>query len=586
MDSPFLTQAVLYLGAALITVTLFRKLGLGAILGYLFAGTVLGPDGLGFIHDPEHTLHFAEFGVVMLLFVIGLELNPEKLWQMRRHIMLLGIGQVGLCGAVIAVVLSPLTGLPWGIAILLGLTLALSSTAFAIQLMEEHNIMGSPVGRKGFAVLLLQDLAVIPILLLVGMLAPFHAEGPTNPWWYGPVAVVLVLLVGRYAIHPLLRAIADTGIRELFPAAALLIVLGTALLMQASGLTMGMGAFLAGIILGNSSFRHQLEADIEPFKGLLLGLFFIAVGMNLDLNLLLHEPLLILGAALALMLAKAAVIAVLIRLSHGQWREAFLLGLILSQGGEFAFVVMSKSLDLGLLSDDVANRVNLVVGLSMALTGPLVLVYRHLLQKPAVSGEPKDTIINDEPEVIIAGFGRFGQIIGRLLAANHLKFTALDQNADNVEFIKRFGSRVFYGDARRPDVLLAAGVNHARIFVIALNDPAGAVAIAHYLREHHPNILVIARARDRSHAYQLLKAGVKNVVREALESSLLAASHTLEYLGYTETQTKNMVSIFRAHDQKLLMRVANHQSDSEELIKILTEGKKELESLFASDKRS
>jgi transporter, monovalent cation:proton antiporter-2 (CPA2) family len=587
MDSPFLTHAVLYLTAALVAVTLFRKLGLGAILGYLFAGTVLGPDGLGFIHDPEHTLHFAEFGVVMLLFVIGLELNPEKLWQMRRHIMLLGIGQVGLCAGVIAAVLSPLTGMPWGIAILLGLTLALSSTAFAIQLMEEHNIMGSPVGRKGFAILLLQDLAVIPILLLVGVLAPFHAEGPVNPWWYGPAAVVLVLLVGRYAIHPLLRAIAETGIRELFPAAALLIVLGTALLMQATGLTMGMGAFLAGIILGNSSFRHQLEADIEPFKGLLLGLFFIAVGMNLDLDLLLREPLLILGAALALMLTKAGVIAVLIRLSRGQWREAFLLGLILSQGGEFAFVVMSKSLDLGLLSDEVANRVNLVVGLSMALTGPLVMVYRRLARQKPVEGEaPKDTIINDEPEVIIAGFGRFGQIVGRLLAANHLKFTALDQNADNVEFIKRFGSRVFYGDARRPDVLLAAGVAHARIFVIALNNPAGAVAIAHYLKEHHPNILVIARARDRSHAYQLLNAGVKHVVREALESSLVAASHTLEHLGYTETQTKNMVNIFRTHDQKLLMQVANHQNDSEELIKILAEGKKELENLFASDKRS
>jgi monovalent cation:proton antiporter-2 (CPA2) family protein len=586
MDSPFLTHAVLYLGAALIAVTLFRKLGLGAILGYLFAGTVLGPDGLGFIHDPEHTLHFAEFGVVMLLFVIGLELNPEKLWQMRRHIMLLGIGQVALCAGVIAAVLAPLTGLPWGIAILLGLTLALSSTAFAIQLMEEHNIMGSPVGRKGFAILLLQDLAVIPILLLVGVLAPFHAEGPVNPWWYGPAAVVLVLLVGRYAIHPLLRAIAETGIRELFPAAALLIVLGTALLMQATGLTMGMGAFLAGIILGNSSFRHQLEADIEPFKGLLLGLFFIAVGMNLDLNLLLHEPLLILGAALALMLTKAAVIAVLIRASRGQWRESFLLGLILSQGGEFAFVVMSKSVDFGLLSDAAANRANLVVGLSMALTGPLVMLYHRLARQKPVGGEPKNAIINDEPEVIIAGFGRFGQIIGRLLAANRLKFTALDQNADNVEFIKRFGSRVFYGDARRPDVLLAVGVAHARILVIALNDPAGAVAIAQYMKEHHPNVLVIARARDRSHAYQLLNADVKHVVREALESSLVAASHTLEHLGYTETQTKNMVSIFRTHDQKLLMQVANHQNDSEELIKILAEGKQELENLFASDKRS
>lgn len=585
MEHSLLTNAVLYLSAALVAVTLFRRLGLGAILGYLCAGALLGPDGLGLIEDPDHTLHFAEFGVVMLLFVIGLELNPEKLWQMRRHILVLGVGQVLLTGVLLAGGLVLLLQYNTGLAALLALTLALSSTAFAIQLMNEQGIMGLSLGRKGFAILLLQDMAVIPILLLVAILAP-GAEANAQPWWQGPLAVLLVLVVGRFGINPLLRAIAESGIRELFSAATLLIVLGTALLMQESGLTMGMGAFLAGIILGNSSFRHQLEADIEPFKGLLMGLFFIAVGMGLDLKLLMREPWLMLGMALTLMLLKTLVIALLVRLSRCQWQDALLLGLMLSQGGEFAFVVLTKALDLQLLSPDTANRVTLVVGLSMALTAPLVILYKRALRpKPKEVAATQDSIQHDEPEVVIAGFGRFGQITGRLLAANRLKFTALDKNVEHVEFVKRFGNKVFYGDATRPELLAAAGLDHARIFVLAVDNKEDSVTIAHYVHQHYPRVTIIARARDRAHAYQLLEVGVKHIIRETLESSLLAASHTLENLGYTETQTKNMVDIFRAHDHKMLLQTAKHQNDLEEMIKIAKEGRKELESLFAGDNR-
>lgn len=422
--------------------------------------------------------------------------------------------------------------------------------------------------------------------MLVSLLAPTQGTGEGQPWWLGSLAVILVLVVGRFANNPVLRAIAESGIRELFSAAALLIVLGTALLMQASGLTMGMGAFLAGIILGNSSFRHQLEADIEPFKGLLMGLFFIAVGMGLDLELLLREPWLILGSALALMLFKAAVIALLVRLSGCQWRDALLLGLMLSQGGEFAFVVLDKALDLSLLPVDIGNRVTLVVGISMALTAPLVLLYKRVLRaKPKEAAMSQDPVRNEEPEVIIAGFGRFGQIIGRLLAANQLKFTALDKNVEHVEFVKRFGNKVFFGDATRPELLAAAGIDHARVFVLAVDDPRDSVAIARHLRQRYPKILLIARARDRGHAYQLLELGVQHIVRETLESSLVAASRTLENLGYTETQTKNMVDIFRSHDHKMLLQTAVHQNDMDELIKIAKEGRKELESLFTADNR-
>ena len=585
MDHALLTNVVLYLAAAIVTVTVFRRLGLGAILGYLFAGALLGPDGFSFIADPVHTLHFAEIGVVMLLFVIGLELNPEKLWQMRINILLLGMGQLLLSSLLLCAFFLYSLHLTLGVSILLGLTLSLSSTAFAIQLMGEQGVMGLSLGRKGFSILLLQDMAVIPILLLVSLLSPIPANAHTPPWWLGPVAVLVVLVIGRFAINPILRAVASTGVREILSAATLLIVLGTALLMEASGLTMGMGAFLAGIVLGNSSFRHQLEGDIEPFKGLLLGLFFIAVGMSLDLTLLWQEPWLILGAALGLMLTKTLVIAALIRLSSCSWRDAGLLGLMLAQGGEFAFVVMSKTSNLQLLDQMAIDRVTLIVGVSMALTAPLVMLYKIVTKpRPAESARTADHIVNEEPEVVIAGFGRFGQIVGRLLAANRLSFTALDKNADHVEFVKRFGNRVFFGDATRPELLDAAGLHHARILVLAVDNPEDSIAIAAHVKQANPKTKIIARARDRAHAYKLLEVGVDQIIRETFESSLVAATQTLEGLGYTETQTKHLVDIFRTHDRSMLLKAAGHQNDLERLIDIANEGRKELESLFTQDK--
>lgn len=589
MEHSLLHNAVIYLAAAIVAVPIFRKLGLGAILGYLTAGALIGPQGLQFVADPEHTLHFAEFGVVMLLFVIGLELNPEKLWQMRNHIGLIGGGQLLLSAGVIALCFGLFnTDLSTGIICLIAVTLALSSTAFAVQLMGEQGIMGLPLGRKGFSILLLQDLAVIPILLFVGYLAPAGDSG-ANPWWQGPAAVVALLLVGRFALNPILRMVAGSGIHELLTASTLFIVLGSALLMQATGLTMGMGAFLAGIILGTSSFRHQLEADIEPFKGLLLGLFFIAVGMSLDLTLFMSQPLQVLLLALALIMSKCVVIAVLVKIAGSSWRDSFLLGLLLSQGGEFAFVVMNKAFAVGLIPQSINDYVVLVVGVSMALTSPLILLYQRLTrhhhpqtdEPHSLSLQPTD----DEPEVVIAGFGRFGQIVGRILAANHLRFIALDKSAEHIEFVEQFGSRVFFGNATRLEVLQAAGLDHARIIVVAVDSNKDSLNIVNEVRKHYPKITIIARAHNRDHAYQLYQAGVKIVIRETLESSLLAANHTLTELGYTDIQAMQLVEIFRKHDEQLVLDASAHKDNIEQLLAMSSEGRRELEQLFKQDNR-
>lgn len=585
MDHHLLENTIYYLIAALVAVPLFKKLKLGAILGYLCAGAVIGPQILQFIHEPEHALHFAEFGVVMLLFVIGLELDPEKLWRMRQHISLLGGGQLLLCALVICALLSAFTDIPLKLNFLIGLTLALSSTAFAIQLMGEQGIMGLPLGRKGFAILLLQDLAVIPILLLVGFLAPASTSTEHEVvWWYGPAAIAFVLVFGKFALNPILKLIAQSAVRELLTASALLIVLGTAYLMLAAGLTMGMGAFLAGIILANSSFKHQLEADIEPFKGLLLGLFFIAVGMSLDLQLLISMPLTIISLALILMAIKTLIIAGLVRIYTNNWRDCFLLGLILSQGGEFAFVVMSKSLNLGLVDQALSNKIVLIVGLSMALTAPLVMLFKKMSETKTKENKPQyDSKSGEEPEVVIAGFGRFGQIIGRILAANNLKFTALDKDAKHVNFVRQFGNKIFFGDAVRADLLEAAGIDHALILVVAVDNIDDSLNIVKYSKERCPKLKIIARARNRAHAYQLTQLGVKTIIRETFESSLVAAQQTLMDLEFTEGQSIAMVEAFRAHDESLIRKAAAHKDDMEKLVEIAAEGRKELHALFEQD---
>ena len=584
MDHHLLLNILAYLGAAVIAVPLFRRLGLGAILGYLFAGAVIGPQGIHLIEHPEQALHFAEFGVVMLLFIIGLELEPGKLWRMRTTITMLGGGQLLLSAVIIALAVWALFGFQWRQAVLIGLTLGLSSTAFAVQLMDEQGILGSELGRRGFSILLLQDLAVIPLLLLVGVWAPTRLDGAGMPWWSGPLAVLGCLLVGRFGLSPLLKLVALYGSREVLTAAALLIVLGTAMLMESVQLSMGMGAFIAGIILANSNYRHQLEADIEPFKGLLLGLFFIAVGMSLDLQLFVQAPMLIVALALALMAAKAAVVAALVRLSGHAWRDAVKLGLVLSQGGEFAFVVMAKSLNLGLFSTEIADYCVLIVGVSMALTAPCLMLFNRAARDSGPAAQREyDHGVEHESEVIIAGFGRFGQIVGRLLAANGLHFTALDKDASHVDFVRQFGNQIFFGDATRLDLLEAAGLSRARLVVVAVDDIADSMAVVAEIQAARPDLRIIARAHNRAHAYQLHNAGVETVIRETFESGLDAARHTLMALGFSEGNALSKVNLFRKHDENLIRRAVAHKDNRDELIAITVQGREELEALFRQD---
>ncbi|MBL6804004.1 MAG: cation:proton antiporter [Pseudomonadales bacterium] len=579
-----LINALYYLLAAVITVPLFKRLGLGSILGYLFAGIVLGQHALGIIEDPESVLHFAEYGVILLLFVIGLELAPEKLWSMRNHIVVLGGSQVLLTGLVIGFGMVMLMAIP--LAFVLGLTLALSSTALAIQLMSEERILASPLGRKGFSILLLQDLAVIPILIAVSVLAPV-AIGASAPAWYVTIlALVGVVAFGRFGLSELLAAVARSNNREVMTAASLLIVVGVAVLMNAVGLSMGLGAFLAGIMLANSDYRHQLESDIEPFKGMLLGLFFIAIGMTLNLELLWASPLRFVVLALGLVFVKTVIITAILRWRHVSLKEGIQLGLILSQGGEFAFVVLSQGQQAMLFDAALAEQLTLIVGLSMAFTSPLVTLYRRIGRSRSVEQPDQDRHWDShQPEVIIAGFGRFGQIIGRLLRARHIPFTAMDKDSAHVEFVKQFGNRLFYGDLTRIDLLRSAGIKHAKILVVAVNDVAQSLAIIDLAREQNARIKIIARAVDRFHAYELYKRKVESVVRETFASSLEAATETLEQLGYTEGQALEVAKRFRLHDEELLERSAQQLEDMEELRNIARQGRRELELLFEEDTR-
>ncbi len=579
-----LVTALYYLIAAVIAVIIFKRLGLGSILGYLVAGIVLGPHAIGAVETPADVLHFAEYGVILLLFIIGLELAPEKLWNMRWKIGVIGGSQL-LISALIIGLLFMLDSLSWQQAMILGLTLALSSTAFAIQLMGEEHILGSPLGRKGFAILLLQDLAVIPILLLVDVVAQHSdAETAQTAWYMGPLAILGVLALGRYGLNTVLQLVAQTNNREIMTAASLLIVIGTAVLMEAVGLSMGLGAFLAGIMLANSDFRHQLETDIEPFKGILLGLFFIAVGMTLNLPLLFESPLLIIAAALALVTIKTLVIAVILKIRQVAFKDGVKLGLMLSQGGEFAFVVLTQASQLQLFQSELVDQLTLVVGLSMALTAPLVILHRKLWHARSEAMPEYDAHWDDhDPEVIIAGFGRFGQIIGRILQASHIPFTAMDKDATHVAFVKRFGNRIFFGDSTRLDLLIAAGVDDAKILVVAVDNVEQSLAIVELAQHRNPKLTIIARAHNRSHAYELHKRNVSSVIRETFASSLQAATKTLQRLGFTEGQSLEKADMFRVHDEALLLKAVAHKDDSDQLLKLSNQGRLELQTLFEED---
>jgi CPA2 family monovalent cation:H+ antiporter-2 len=580
-----LGSAVIFLAATVIAVPIFKKFKLGAILGYLVAGLVIGPQVMNWVNDPVTILHFAELGVVLLLFVIGLELQPEKLWRMRNQILFTGGGQLVISALVIALILHFMMAFSWSISLVIGLALALSSTAFAVQLMTEHRILKSPPGQQGFSILLMQDLAVIPILLLVENLSTTSGQS-TPPWWISVLAIVAVLAVGRYLTNPFLRIVSKYGSEEVMTAAALLIVIATAIGMQEAGLSMGMGAFVAGILLANSSFRHQLETEIEPFKGLLLGLFFIAIGMNLDLSLLVSKPLFILSASVILVLVKTGIIFAILKMAKQRKTDAIRVGLMLSQGGEFAFVVMAQASGNGLLPLQISSEVTLIVGISMALTAPLVILHSLWFNSrncPAVYDSSPDF---NEPEVLIAGFGRFGQVSGRILAANNIPFTALDKDAEHIEFVRQFGNKVFFGDACRLDLLVAAGIEHAKVILVAVDDEDDALKIAELVREHFPDVKVIARARNRYTAVKLYNLGIQTNVREVFAGGLEAANMLLQAYGLSETEANGLIHIFAAHDKSLLEMTMMQNMDFNQLIAVSKKGRQELQSLFEEDKQN
>ncbi|MCC6831887.1 MAG: cation:proton antiporter [Thermoleophilia bacterium] len=569
-DGPF-AQAFVYLLAAVVAVPVARRLGLGSVLGYLVAGVVIGPYALGFVGtEGEDVLHFAEFGVVMMLFLIGLELEPARLWRLRVPILGLGGLQVALTALVVAVG-AGVAGQDVRAAIAIGLILSLSSTAIVLQTFQEKGLMGTEAGQNGFSVLLFQDIAVIPMLALLPLLATVDAAGGDGgdaplrelPGWGQALAVLaavaLIVLAGRFLLRPVFRFIAGAGIREVFTAAALLIVVGIALLMDTVGLSPALGTFVAGVVLADSEYRHELEGDIEPFKGLLLGLFFIAVGAGIDFGVLGDDPLRIAGIVAGLVAAKAAVLLALgVRFRMGVDQRT-LFALALAQGGEFAFVLLATARQQGVLDATTVSTLVGAVAVSMAVTPLLLLVAEGVLLPrigPARAERPEADAIDTEHPVIIAGFGGFGSTVGRFLRANGVDATVLDADPGHVEALRRLGLKVFYGDASRLDLLRAAGAERARLLIIALGDGEEAGELVRNVRRHFPDLRVMVRAHDRTGAYRAINDGVDDVYRESLDTALRMGTDALAALGRSRYQAVRAARTFRWHDERHLRELA------------------------------
>lgn len=592
MPQVTLAEIALLLAAMAIAPPLARRFGIGSVLGYLLAGIVLGPHVLRHVfsaYDAHEILELSEFGIVLLLFLIGLELRPKRLWAMRNAILRLGGAQVLLTGLVLAAA-AAVFGLDWKAALFVGLALALSSTAFALQLMEEQGDLSARHGRLGFAVLLFQDLAAIPLIAFAPLFATTAAEVAQGmdltAAVRGIAVIVAVVLIGHFALDKLLRLVARTQVKEAMTAAGLLTVVGVAMLMQMAGLSAALGAFIAGALLAESSYRHQLEADLQPFQGLLLGLFFTAIGMSMDLTILLANPVKVLLLAAALVATKTAILYWLGRRSGLVPRAARRLGLSLSQGGEFAFVLFTAAVAAGVLSDPTSDLLVLVVTLSMAAT-PLLLALERLGSpwRQGQAGLPAydDNLPAKDEHIVIAGFGRYGQIVARILRGKKIPFIALEISAEQVDLVQKFGSKAFYGDASRPEILEAAQIGKARAFIIAIDDIEASLRAAEYVRARHPEVPIFARARNRNHAHKLLDAGVTNIQRETFLSALETTREVLEGLGYTARESERVIETFREHDERRLMEDYAHYSDMEKLQAKARSDVATLEQLFTED---
>lgn len=588
-EGSWLHASLIYLGAAVAAVPLARLLGLGSIIGYLAAGIAIGPFGLKLVTDPQAMLHFAEFGVVLMLFLVGLELEPRRLWQVRRPIF--GWGSVQLFGSAALIGLAGVAaGIDWRVATVAALGLGMSSTAIGLAVLAERNLMSTQSGQSVLSVALLQDIAAIPILAIVPLLAAQGAAAGGG-WAEGLKAfgmIAAIVFGGRLLLRPGLRWIARSETPEIFTAAALLLVVATAALMHSVGLSMALGAFLAGVLLADSEYRHELETDIEPFKGLLLGLFFIAVGMSIDFAAVLQAPALVAAVVAVFLLLKGFVLALMARWMPVPLGERRVFVILLAQGGEFGFVVFQQALGAGVIDARTSSLLVAAVALSMLFT-PLLLVVadrlwaRHLRRHAQSAPMPEISEPQHAP-VIIAGFGRYGQIVGRLLSANGWSATVLDHSAEHVESIRRFGWPAFYGDATRLDLLRVAGAERAKVFVLAIDDIEQSVACARLVREQFPHLVLVARARNVTHFLQLRQLGVTLIERETLDSALLSARSVLEQLGLHPLEAQASAERFRTHSIELIERMLPHFGDEAKLIAEAKLGRQQFEQMWARER--
>nr|VFJ46774.1 MAG: Kef-type potassium/proton antiporter, CPA2 family [Candidatus Kentron sp. DK] len=592
MASPgLLLDAACFLGAAIILVPIAKHLGLGSVLGYLAAGILIGPSGIAFIDEPEVILHFAEFGVVLLLFIIGLELNPRMLWSMRRAILGIGGGQV-LLSALLLYGVAWLLGLDWRTALIAGMGLALSSTAIALKALEEKNLLPTPAGRAGFAVLLFQDIAVLPMLAILPMLAVDTVASSSEAGWLvaleALVAITVIIFIGPHLLRPILRIMARVGLREIFTAFSLFLVISVALIMREVGLSMALGTFLVGVLLADSEYRHALEADIEPIKGLLMGLFFLAVGMSVDFGLLVAEPTAILGITALLIAVKALVLLLLAKMEKLPKGQISLFTFLLAQGGEFAFVLFTVAVSLHAMEPEVANRLILIVTLSM-LFNPLLLFLDERwiaprFHRPTSDAPEYDVIDNQKNPVIIAGFGRFGQIVGRLLHAHRIPLTLLDHDIEQIENVRKLQYKIFFGDATRLDLLHAAGADDARVLVISLDNSEACSKLIEVARTHFPHLKIIARAKDLPQLFEYRGLGAVSTHREAFDTALAMGEEVLRELGYPAFEVHRACKRFRRHDMESLGEIYEQSKKSPEHgISAAIRARETMEKLFAED---
>ena len=586
-DSSMMLDATIFLGAAVILIPLAKRFGIATVLGYLFTGLLLGPSFLKVAGNPDDLLHFSEFGVVLLLFIIGLELQPSRLWALRQQIFVLGGLQVIVTGVVLMLLSWYFLDIRLSNSFVIGFGLALSSTAFVLQLLGEKKQLSTTHGQQAFTILLFQDIAVIPLLAALPFLS--GAQEQNYDWIYFAKVISIfvgMIFVSRFVVRPFFKFVASSNVTELLTATALFIILGVSLLMNYIGLSMALGAFLTGVLLADSEYRHELQASIEPFKGLLLGLFFMSVGMLINVKLIVAKPLLIIGLAGLLMLIKFVVLTIIARLMGNKNESSIRLGVTLAQGGEFAFVLFSVATAQHLLTREQQNILNLVVTVSMAMT-PLAFLLLEKIGNPifakAKPSKEYDKIPNHEHAVVIAGFGRVGQIIGRVLRMHNIEFTAIEKSANQVDFVRKFGNQVYYGNPKNPEILRAAGLENAKVFIIAIGDIELSETVAAYAVRNYPHLTILARAKNREHYYRLRDVGVKYIWRETYLTSLDMSRETLEILGMDPKTARKTVQMFRDYDDALIERQRAIYQDEAEMIASAQSAIQELESLFDSD---